>query len=659
MKKTALTLSILCATMAANAKVKLYPLFTDNMVLQQQTLAPLWGEAKAGKKLTVTTSWNNRKYTTEVGVDGKWRVDVHTPTAGGPYTITLTDGKPVTLSNVMIGEVWLCTGQSNMQFPMEGWNIKTYADEIAASGQYENIRLMHIDNAISTVPADGLPKQTHTWEMCSPQTVKQFSATGYFFGKHLNQQRNVPVGLIMTCWGGTDIETWMSGETLKTLPDYAPTVNEIANDTLSAAEHEAKYQRELRQWMNTVGQKEGSMQADGTALWAQSQYDVAQWQTLAEPRKIDEVGYGNFDGFVWYRKTIDIPAAWAGKELRLQLAMIDDMDVTYFNGVEVGHTEQCPVNRDYTIPASLVKAGKAVITVKVLDTGGAGGLRGNATNMSIACGDDVMTLGGEWKMQLATSLTNAGKVPYNPVDNPYIPTVLYNAMIRPLAPYAVKGAIWYQGENNAPRAFRYRQLLPMMIADWRSLWKQNFPFVIAQLANYMERKSEPTESEWAELREAQLNTLHVDGTAMAVLIDAGMAEDIHPIDKATAGNRLGLAARHLAYGEDIAYSGPIYQNYTIEKGQIRISFTHADGGLKTKDGGALRGFAIAGADRQFHWADARIEGSSVVVSSPAVPMPIAVRYAWADNPDCNLYNGALLPASPFRTDQWPGLTINR
>ena len=299
MKKTALTLSILCAAMAANAKVKLYPLFTDNMVLQQQTQAPLWGEAKAGKKLTVTTSWDNRKYTTKVGADGKWRVDVQTPTAGGPYTITLTDGKPVTLSNVMIGEVWLCTGQSNMQFPMEGWNIKTYPDEIAASGQYENIRLMHIDNAISSTPANGLPKQTHTWEMCSPETVKQFSATGYFFGKHLNQQRNVPVGLIMTCWGGTDIETWISGETLKTLPDFHPTVEEIANDKLSAAEHETKYQRELREWMNTVAQKEGSMQADGTALWAQPQYDVAQWQTLAQPQKIDEVGYGNFDGFVW------------------------------------------------------------------------------------------------------------------------------------------------------------------------------------------------------------------------------------------------------------------------------------------------------------------------------------------------------------------------
>ena len=645
--------------MAAQAKVRLHPLFTDNMVLQQQTQAPLWGEAKPGKKVTVTTSWDNRRYTVKAGADGKWRVDVQTPTAGGPYSITLTDGQPLTLSNVMIGEVWLCTGQSNMQFPMEGWNIKTKAEEIAASGQYSNIRLMHIDNAISTTPTDNLPKQTHTWEMCTPETVRQFSATGYFFGKHLNQQRHVPVGLIMTCWGGTDIETWMSGKALSTLPDYRQTVDDIVNDKLTPAEHEVKYQRELREWMAAVGVKEGSTEAGGKVLWAQPQYDTAEWQTLPQPLKIDNVGYSNFDGFVWYRKTIDIPAAWEGKDLRLQLSTIDDMDVTYFNGTEVGHTEVCPVKRDYTVPAGLVKAGKAVITVRVFDLGSAGGLRGDSTNMSIACGDDVMPLGGEWKMRLATSMTDAGKMPYNPVDNPFIPTVLYNAMIQPLAPFAIKGAIWYQGENNAPRAFRYRELLPMLIADWRGLWGRQFPFVFVQLANYMERRDEPTESEWAELREAQLNTLHTDSTAMAVAIDAGMAEDIHPIDKATVGHRLGLAACHLAYGEDIAWSGPLYTYYTIEKGRIRVWFSHTDGGLTVKGDGPLKGFAIAGADKQFHWADARIEGNSVVVSSPEVPCPMAVRYAWADNPECNLYNGAMLPASPFRTDQWPGLTIAR
>lgn len=651
---------LLLGASATQAKIKMFPLFTDNMVLQQNTKAPIWGEAKAGRNVKVTTSWNNRTYTVKADSKGRWRIDVDTPSAGGPYEVSVSDGKPVVLRDVMIGEVWLCTGQSNMQMPMEGWNIKMNAEEIASSASTTNVRLMHIDNAVSQLPTTELPKQKHTWEKCSPETVKSFSATGYFFGKNLAASRGVPVGLIMTCWGGTDIESWMSGKALGEVPGFKTVVDEIVNDKLTPAEHETKYLAELNDWFTMTGKKEGSVGAYGKVLWADPGYDDTAWQLLPQPLKIDEVGYTSFDGVVWYRKTVDVPAAWQGKELKLELSTIDDIDVTYFNGQAVGHTETCPVKRVYTIPADMVKAGRAVIAVRVLDVGSAGGLRGNADNMALSCGSDRMSLGGEWRMKLASDLNAVAKVPVNPVDNPFIPTVLYNAMIRPLVPYAVRGAIWYQGENNAPRAYRYRDLLPQIIASWRNDWNCQFPFLIVQLANYMQRKDQPVESEWAELREAQLLTSEtVAGSGLAVAVDAGLADDIHPTDKQTVGQRLSLVARRVAYGENIASSGPLYQSHKIEGGAIRLTFAHADGGLKARDGGKLTGFAIAGADHKFHWADARIEGNDIVVSSADVPMPLAVRYAWADNPDCNLYNGAGLPASPFRTDAWEGLTVGR
>lgn len=659
-RKLLVAAALLSMTASVQAKVKLLPIFSDNMVLQQQTAAPLWGEAKAGKTVKIVTSWDKKTYTTRAGADGKWRIDVQTPVAGGPYEVSISDGKPVVLHDVMIGEVWLCTGQSNMQMPMEGWNVKMNADEIAASAATTNVRLMHVDNAISKLPTTNMPNQKHTWEKCSPETVKNFSATGYFFGKELAASRGVTVGLIMTCWGGTDIESWMSGRVLSTMPDMKQAVDAIANDTLTDAEHEVKYQQEMAAWYESTGKTEGSIAADGTVTWAAPTFDDSSWQLLPQPKKIDEVGYSNFDGTVWYRKTIDIPARWEGKDLKLELSTIDDMDMTYFNGQLVGHIEVCPVNRVYTVPAALVKAGRAVITVRVFDSGSAGGLRGNADNMALSCGDDRMSLGGEWRMKIASNMNDMPKAPVNPVNNPFIPTVLYNAMIRPLVPFAVKGAIWYQGENNAPRAYRYRDLLPQMIADWRGDWQQEFPFMIVQLANYMQRNDQPTESEWAELREAQLLTSRtVKGTGLAVTIDVGNPDDIHPTDKQSVGHRLSLAARHTAYGEQTESRGPECESYSIENGSVRLSFSHTTGGLKTHGDSSLKGFAIAGGDHKFYWADARIEGNDIVVSSPQVPSPLAVRYAWADNPDCNLYNGAGLPATPFRTDMWTGVTVGR
>lgn len=335
---------------------------------------------------------------------------------------------------------------------------------------------------------------------------------------------------------------------------------------------------------------------------------------------------------------------------------MDDDDITYFNGVEIGRTEGYNVPRSYKIPANLVKTGKNIITVRVLDSGGNGGIWGNAGSVNIRMdAEHQIDLSGKWKFKISAMLSN---MPAAPVRKEQAPTVLYNAMINPLIPYAVKGAIWYQGESNVGLAHQYRELLPLMINDWRTRWGYNFPFYIVQLASFHELQTEPIESSWAELREAQLITSQtLSNTGLAVLTDIGNAKDIHPKNKQEVGRRLSLLARALTYGEKITYSSPIYKSYQMENGKIRISFDHADGGLKTNDGSTPKGFTIAGVDHKFYWADAKIEGNEIVVSSPHVKFPVAVRYAWADNPLCNVFNGNGLPASPFRTDDWTGITF--
>lgn len=649
---------MLLCSLGMSAKVKLLPIFSNDMVLQQQTDAPLWGEAAPGKTVKITTSWDKKAYTVKAGADGKWTVKVATPKAGGPYEITISDGKAVKLSGVMIGEVWICSGQSNMEMPMQGWNRPMNADEIANASKNTNLRLLHINQSVAYTERTTLPDQKSGWTTCTPQTLRDFSATAFFFGRHIAENRNVPVGLIMTCWGGTPVEAWTSAESLSQMPEFRDRVVNIAEAAQNREKARAKYAETMTKTLTKAGVADGSMSADGTALWASANFDDSQWELMPQPGVFEEHGHKGFDGVVWYRKTIDIPAAWSGKQLTLSLGAMDDHDATYFNGQLVGHTEGYGLQRTYTVPADLVKAGKAVVTVRLLDTGGNGGFCGSADDMKIGVKGKgaTVSMAGDWRVKFGSDLAHIDPLPaYNTFDQ-NSPTVLYNAMIKPLVPYAVKGAIWYQGEANADRAYQYRELMPLIINDWRKQWKQPLPFFMVQLANYMARDNKPGESAWAELREAQLKSLDVENTGMAVAIDIGLTDDIHPTNKQDVGKRLGLAARHVAYGEQIAYSGPIYSGCTLERGQVRLRFSCADGGLVAK-GGKLKGFAVAGVDRKFHWADARIDGNTVVVTSPDVEFPVAVRYAWADNPECNLYNGAGLPASPFRTDEWPGVTL--
>lgn len=662
--KKGLLLFFVLFVLSVSAKVKMPSVFSDNMVLQQLTNAPVWGVAKPGADIKVTVSWDGKTYKTKADANGSWMLKIATPKAGGPFTLTVSDGKPVIFSNVMIGEVWLCTGQSNMEMPVvgpanSGWGkVNNYEAEKAEAQNHPNIRLLMVTKTISLAPKTDVQTDTEGWQECSSNTIGNFSAAGYFFGRNLEKYRNVPIGLIETCWGGTPVEAWTSVDALQSVPYYKDKVEKIKAMPTDEKEIEANNQRQYEEWVKTISATDPGLKGS-EALWAASDFNDSQWRSMSVPCNMCINGLNGFNGIVWFRKTVDIPKSWSGKELTISLGAIDDHDVTYFNGTEIGKTAGCRVLRYYTVPAKLVKSGKAVVTVMCIDSGGEGGFMGGLRGMKLyKKGKDTIDISGEWKY-MATIPSNKFKQRLVFPNKYQSPTVLFNGMINPIIPYAVKGAIWYQGEANAGHAYLYRETLPTMINDWRTRWGYNFPFYIVQLANYMKKQTAPEESGWAELREAQLKTLAMDNTGMAVAIDIGNADDIHPKNKQEVGRRLSLAARKITYGENIPYSGPMYSKYQIEGSTIRIFFDCCDSGLKADDGQQLTGFTIAGADHKFYWADAKIDGNTIVVSSKDVTLPLAVRYAWANNPVCNLYNGAGLPASPFRTDDWPGVTFNR
>lgn len=674
MKKLIIALSLLALPITeAMSQVKLCPVFSDNMVLQQKTdQAPIWGESKPGKTITIITSWNNEKITTTADAEGKWKTTMKTPSAGGPYSITISDGKKKTiLNNVLIGEVWLCSGQSNMEMQIEGWGHVMNWEKEKASANHPNIRLLFVEHTTSPVPMADLNVPAGGWEVCTPETAANFSACAYFFGRALQEDLNVPIGLIDSSWGGTFVEPWTSKEALATCKGQDHNLARVANIPADPSLREEAYKKNYDQWVKAINDIDPGYK-DGTPVWALTNIDDSTWGIVNCPGYVDEQKdeFKAFDGFFWLRRNIDIPESWVGKELEVCIGDIDDNDITFFNGEEIGSTIGCGIVRTYTIPSRLVKKGKNAIAIRIQDTGGLAGIWNVGPERLVIGpkgGNNRISISGEWKYALSVDATKAPDMPININNSPNEHTVLYNAMIHPIIPYTIKGAIWYQGENNANQAYQYRELMPLMIKDWRNQWGYNFPFYMVQLANYMARHDEPTESAWAELREAQLFTRqHLENVGMATIIDIGDANDIHPKNKQEVGRRLSLAARATAYGERIAYEGPMYQDYKIEGNSIRIQFArNTSRGLKSSDGGSLKGFAIAGMDHKWHWAEAKIikeqrgqwTTESIVVSSPEVDFPVAVRYAWADNPECNLVNESGLPASPFRTDDWPGVTF--
>lgn len=645
----------------ATAQISLSPLFTDNMVLQQKTEAPVWGTAAPGSEVTVVTSWNKAQYTATAAEDGKWSVKVRTPKAGGPYTMTLTENgqNPIQISNILIGEVWLCSGQSNMQMPIGGtWGwIQNYEQEIKDAAKYPQIRLMTVQMITSSHPEDNFPAVDGGWLVCSPESVDEFSATAYFFGREIHLKRNVPVGLIHSAWGGTTIEAWTSREALAGVKDLEDEAEMVAGWPEDRETRRAMSQPAIKAWNQLIPAYDEVMKHEEE--FAEVGFDDSAWDDMALPGRLETI-YPKFDGHVLVRRSIDIPASWEGKQITLNMIGVDDNDVTYFNGLKIGETKGFHIPRQYFIPTEAVKSGKATVAIRIMDNSGDGGVNGQDPTFYLEGPEgDKVSLAGTWKSTKAADYSTLPPKPKNMYSDPGWSTVLYNAMINPLIPYAIKGAIWYQGCSNEDRAYQYRDLMKIMIHDWRERWGYDFPFYITQLANYRIRQTMPENSAWAEIREAQdMADRTVPNTGMAVTIDIGDAYDIHPKNKQEVGRRLALQAMNKTYNMPVECSGPVYERYEVDGNVIRLHFSSTAKGLVAK-GGKLEGFAIAGADRVFHWGEAKIVGNCIEVSCDEVPRPLAVRYAWADNPLGNLYNTTGLPASPFRTDDWPGVTFGK
>jgi len=666
MKISAKTLSILilllfsfginnCTTEPNPAvDIHLPSIFDNNMVMQQKTKVPVWGEAEPGGKVVIQIA--GLEASAIVSDDGNWRTSINSPEAGGPYELKIIGQKTITYKNVMFGEVWLASGQSNMQMPFADWGkINNYKQEIAEA-KYPDIRLFQAKHVMSNTPLKEI--QADGWKECSPETIAEFSATAYFFGRYLYKKLKVPIGIIHSSWGGTVVEAWTSGKTLADFPEFDKPIQYLTSPKSPDNDIFKVHRETLKLWQDKINKQ--IYQAKSVKQgWQNPDYNDKNWKTMNVPGTWESQGL-DFDGIVWFRKAVKLPDSWLGQDINISLGPINDFDITWVNGEKIGSEALVSIPRNYIIPASLIKDGKMTIAVQILDIGNSGGMYGHKNQIYINNqSGDTLSLAGLWHFKTDPFQPKIEQMPVLPtiMEGPNRPTVLFNAMISPILTYAIKGAIWYQGESNAGRAYQYRKLFSSMIRDWRSYWKQgNFYFLFVQLANFQEHKTKPSDDAWAELREAQLMALKEPNTGMAVAIDIGDAKDIHPKNKQEVGRRLALNALKLAYDKNIENSGPIYKSMSIEGNKIRLSFEHADSGLMIKNGTKLKGFAIAGKDKKFKWAKAKIDGNSVVVWNSSIKQPVAVRYAWQSNPVCNLYNKAGLPASPFRTDQWKGIT---
>lgn len=644
-------LSVKCESVTPAKNIALNPLFTNNMVLQQKQDIPIWGTGEPGGEVQVTLV--NQQKKAIIDKDGKWKLKLSPVDAGGPYQLIISGENTYKINNVMVGEVWICSGQSNMEMAVSAsWGHVNNHQEEVKNANYPNIRILMVDKEMAISPQENF--NSEGWKECSPETISGFSAVAYFFGRRLSKELNVPIGLIQTAWGGTVVETWASAKSLKNINEFEYEIDALNSGVFEVKMHNKSYSKDQLVWVNEVQE---SLKKSGilNRSYTQIGYDTKNWKTLEVPKVWEDQNI-DFNGVMWVKKEIDIPDSWNGKELSLNFEAINDYDITYFNGKQIGSKPNANMPRNYIIPKDLVKAGKNEITVMVLDIGNNGGIFGNPEKAIIGYSDtEKISLAGKWKYKM-------DKFDLNTISHPPVwdlpvaqnrPTVLYNAMINPLLPYGIRGAIWYQGESNASRAMQYRKLFKALITDWREIWQQgDFPFLFVQLANFLKIYDEPVDESWSYLREAQTMALELPNTGMAVTIDIGDDKDIHPKNKQDVGKRLALNALAKVYKKDIPYSGPMYKSMKIEGNKIRLQFTNTDKGLKIKGDQLLKGFAMAGEDKVFVWAQAKIEGNEIIVQNSKIKKPVAVRYAWASNPVCNLYNGADLPASPFRTDDW-------
>lgn len=636
-------LSGACALLLINtlrAQVKLPRLIRDSMILQRDAPIPLWGWARSGEKVRIR--FQKADITVKADASGKWRLQLPAMKAGGPFTMFIDAGNHIVLKDILIGDVWLCSGQSNMVHQMDLHQVR-YAADIAGANN-ANIRQFWVPNTTSLqAPQDDLPGGK--WKWANPTDVREFSAVAYFFAQKLYSKYHVPIGLINASWGGSPLEAWVSETGLKEFPAKLNTL-EHNKDTA----YVNGLQRSAAAGRNREQPKDKGM----AERWFSTDYAAKGWQTLNIPGYWEDQGIRDLDGVVWYRREIEIPAAMAQMPAKVFLGRIVDADVLYINGQQVGSTGYMYPQRRYSLPEGTLHAGKNLFVIRVTNNAGKGGFVPDKPYQLIA-GNDTIDLTGYWQYKVGQVNTPArGNGGGGGLALQNQPAALFNAMIAPLIPYGIKGFLWYQGESDTGHPAEYSKTQPALINDWRTRWQApDKPFLFVQLPGFMDRNYLPAESGWALFREAQMQSLSLCKTGMAVAIDLGEWNDIHPDRKKEVGERLALSAERVAYNDSlVVHSGPVFQSASIEDNKIVLSFAHTGGGLVTSDGESPAEFAIAGADKKFVWAQAIIKGDKVVVYADAVPRPLYVRYAWADCPvNPNLYNKEGLPAAPFRTDK--------
>jgi sialate O-acetylesterase len=633
----------LLSTSMAFAQVSLPRLIRDSMILQRDKPVKIWGWAAKNEKVKIT--FNHKIYKTiAANADGKWNVILPATKAGGPYNMTIAGSNSISLKDILFGDVWICSGQSNMVHQMELHSVR-YEEEIAKANNPE-IRHFFVPTLAELQHSkDDLP--SGNWKAVNPTNVLQFSAAAYFFAKAIYNKYHLPIGLINASVGGSPIESWISE---KGLNEFPPLLNNIQRNKDTAYVNSSN----RRAFANSasMSQKQEDKGLTGPTPWYDTSYIPKGWHTINIPGYWEDQGIKDLDGVVWYRKEIEVPASMTGIPAKIFLGRIVDADFLYINGMLAGSTGYQYPQRRYPLQAGLLKPGKNSIVIRVINTAGKGGFVPDKPYYLTAGGQSI-DLKGYWSYKVGEVYIPKHDL-HGGIAAQNEPTALFNAMAAPLTNYTIKGFLWYQGESNTSNASAYGKLFPALIADWRDQWKQgDLPFLYVQLPNFMEMNYLPSESQWAALREAQLKTLSVPNTGMAVAIDLGEWNDIHPDNKKDVGIRLALAAEKVAYNEkDIVYSGPVYQSSKIEGTKIVLTFNNTGSGMVANDGEELSQFAIAGADKKFVWAKAKIEGDHVTVWSDTITYPLYVRYAWADNPDgANLYNKEGLPASPFRTDK--------
>ena len=640
-----------CETNIDESYLKLPALVGDNMVLQRNTDVKIWGWSNPKQLIEITAGWDQKSYKTKTLKDGTWSVTVPTIEEGGPYTLTIKAGKSIELKNILLGDVWVCSGQSNMEWTLGKAEIAELEIPLA---DFPTMRVFKVAKNIAPYPVDDVVGE---WLICKPENAGNFSAVGYFFGKELVKELNIPIGLINTSWGGTPSEAWTSKETLMEIEDYSNRMTDLyghESQIMDLIEAQKKAD-EIKLEVKRVFDFENPDNVGKVKKYMDSNFDDSDWAEINCPAEWSTVETGMVEGVVWMRKTIEIPEAWIGKEMSLELGPIDEMDETFVNGILVGSNaiiDNWNKSRFYTIHENVINDEKVVIAVRALNTMTQGGFIGEKEEMklfpkSIAM-KNAVTLAGNWKYKITY------RIPEIPqITNPHTPSYLYNAMINPIIKMPIKGAIWYQGEANVNRAQQYKRIFPAMINDWRSKWGiGDFPFYFVQLApfNYGDQDKLP------ELREAQFMTLKkVPNTGMAVTMDIGNPRDIHPTNKRDVGHRLDLWALANDYGKNIVPSGPLYKSYEVEGRNIRVLFDYAENGLLSKDGEPTH-FEISGNDKEFMPAKAKVEGNSVIVWNEHISNPVAVRYGWSDTAEPNLFNTEGLPASSFASDDWDRIT---